>query len=193
MLVHGCPVAYGEEGRPSGQGGVVISRRYQLVAALFLAALLVGCAQDRGIGESASARLAPHVAAVRVAASNRDYAEAMRSLVELRHSVAELSSAGELSSDHAANILRAADEVETNLALIAPSQSGPPSSARPSLTEPPLTDGKAIEEGKKKAEEKLRKVEEEARKKAEELRKKAQDLKKKAEEKATKGEEGKER
>ena len=64
-----------------------------IVAAAILVGL-IGCGGDAGIAESASARLTPHVVALRAAAASGERAAAYEELAALRQSVTELRQSG---------------------------------------------------------------------------------------------------
>ena len=114
--------------------------RRRLTPLLLLA--LVACGREAaGIGERASAVLAPQVQQVRASASAGDRAGAQRKLAELRQTVADLRERGELSEAGASKVLAAAAEVEARLAPVAtPTQAPPP--AQVSTTTPGQRDNR---------------------------------------------------
>ena len=137
--------------------------------------LLVGCGQEgAGIGESASAALAPQVQQVRAAATSGDRAGAARELAELRQMVTDLRQRGELSESAAARVLAAAAEVEARLGagITTPSQVAPTTSLQ---GDPTRTAREAAEDARKRAEEAAKKAAEEAKKRADEAKKKAEE------------------
>ena len=93
-----------------------------IVAAAILVGLL-GCGGDAGIAESASARLTPHVVALRAAATSGERAAAYEELAALRQGITELRQAGQLSEGEAADVLAASAAVEAQLSSRTPSPS----------------------------------------------------------------------
>jgi hypothetical protein len=93
-----------------------------IVAAAVLVGLL-GCGGDTGIGESASARLTPHVVELRAAAASGGRAAAYEELAALRQAVSELRQGGQLSEGEAADVLAASAAVEAQLSSLTPSPS----------------------------------------------------------------------
>ena len=93
-----------------------------IVAAAILVGV-IGCGRDAGIGEKASARLTPHVEALRAAAASGERAAADEQLAAIRRDVTELRQAGQLSEGEAAEVLAASADVEAQLASLTPSSS----------------------------------------------------------------------
>lgn len=148
-------------------------RLVHLVLLVFFA-----CGQDdAGIGQRASAALAPQVQQVRAAASSGDRAEAQRKLVELRQTVAHLRRSGELSEAGASRVLAAATDVEV---LLGSTASAPSTTAHaPTTQASPTTAAPAEEQEEEKREEREEREEE----KREEQEEREEKEKEKAEEK----------
>jgi hypothetical protein len=105
--------------------------------AIVAAAMLVGlisCGGDTGIGQNASARLTPHVMALRAAAASGERAAATEQLAALRRGVAELLQAKQLSEGEADEVLAATAAVEAQLTSLTP-----PSSVSTPQTQAPTT------------------------------------------------------
>ena len=159
-------------------------RLVHLVLLVFFA-----CGQDdAGIGQRASAALAPQVQQIRAAASSGDRAEAQRKLVELGQTVAELRRSGELSEAGASRVLAAATEVEVLLGSTAsapsttehaPRTQVPPTTVAPAEAPEPRTEEEEEEEKREEQEEQ----EEEKREQQEEREEKEEEQEEKAEEK----------
>lgn len=92
-----------------------------------LLVVFVACGREAaGIGERASAALAPQVQEIRASATAGDRGEAQRKLAELRQTVADLRERGELTETGASKVLAAAAEVEARLGPVAtPTQVSP--------------------------------------------------------------------
>src|SRR5215207_2342833 len=105
----GAPHAFAQLGGLCGAYFLHSARRHSapmrgIVAAAILVGL-IGCGRDAGIGESASARLTPHVVALRAAAASGERAAADEQLAAIRRGVTELRQAGQLSEGEAAEVL----------------------------------------------------------------------------------------
>ncbi len=92
--------------------------RTRAVSLLLVAALAVGCGDDRSVSASASQRLSEQVAAVRAAAISGDVAAAGLHLEAIRLSVDELQGFGELSAQGADRVLAAVAAVEAELGSV---------------------------------------------------------------------------
>jgi hypothetical protein len=77
-----------------------------------------GGTNDGGLSATTRAQLASLVEQVRSAAGSRDRQGAKAALAELQRAVASYKSQGDISSARAAEILTAAAQVQTNLALV---------------------------------------------------------------------------
>ena len=114
------------------------------MAALVLVGILAaGCGRSGDLPDQVAAELRDRMTAIRAAAGAGNRAEAEAALAELRRRVVELEQAGQVDDRKAAEILGAAAEVETQLALL-PAPAPPP---------PPTTATTAVEDerkGKKK-------------------------------------------
>jgi hypothetical protein len=77
-----------------------------------------GGTNDGGLSATARAQLASLAEQVRTAAGSRDRQGAKQALTELQRAVASFKSQGDISSARAAEILTAAAQVQTNLALV---------------------------------------------------------------------------
>lgn len=153
-------------------------RLVHLVLLVFFA-----CGQDdAGIGQRASAALAPQVQQVRAAASSGDRAEAQRKLVELRQTVAHLRRSGELSEAGASRVLAAATEVEV---LLGSTASAPSTTAHAPTTQASPTTAAPSEEQEEeeKREEEREEREEREEEKREEQEERQEKEKEKVEEK----------
>jgi hypothetical protein len=95
-------------------------------AALAVLLTLVGCGRSPGLPAEVAAELRARAGAIRTAAGTGDRAGAEAALAELRRQVADLERAGRVSDRRAAEILSAAAEVETQLALLAAPAPPPP-------------------------------------------------------------------
>ena len=93
-----------------------------IVAAVVLVGL-IGCGGDAGINESASARLTPHVVALRAAAASGERPAAYEELAALRQAVSELRQGGQLNEGEANDVLTASVAVEAQLTSFVPSPS----------------------------------------------------------------------
>lgn len=147
-----------------------------------LAGGLGACGGSEGVGQTASASLAPQVQAVRSAATSGDRDAALDKLGELRATVAQLRSDGQLSDRSAAKVLEAAADAERHVLLLR--RSNPAPSTDTEVTPRPQGDDgggretKAAEEARKRAEDAAKRAEEEAKKQAEEAKKRVEDAKK---------------
>ena len=110
-------------------------RRWRRAMVASVVVLIGGCGgDDERIPEAVSAELQDHVAAVRVAAVAGDRPLAEQRLAELRGAVEAARSADELSAPAAAEILEAADGVETQLDLLAPAVPATTTTSAPPVT-----------------------------------------------------------
>lgn len=154
--------------------------RPRLVHLLLLVCFACG-QDDAGIGQRASAALAPQVQQVRAAASSADRAEAQRKLVELRQTVAHLRRSGELSEAGASRVLAAATEVEVLLGstALAPSTTAhaPTTQASPTTAAP----AEAPEQRTKEEEEEEKREEREEQEEREQEKREEQEEREKKE------------
>lgn len=95
-----------------------MSRRWAVVTVAALVAL-GACGRGGGdLPEAAAARLEPHIAAIRAAASAGDRAGAEAAVTQLRATVAQMEQAGEIPGERAADVLAGAAAVEAQLGLL---------------------------------------------------------------------------
>ena len=117
--------------------------------ALLLAAL-GGCGGSGGVPRSVAALLRPQVSAIRGAASAGDATGARAAAVELRRIVAAQQATGDLGAKQAATILAAANQVEAQLAMLAPPATATPTSTSTATVGSTTTSGGHQEKGKGK-------------------------------------------
>lgn len=150
----------------------------RLSLASALVASLPACADDGGIGATASAALTPHARAVRAAAVSGDRAAALDALSALRRELVQLENGGQLSDGDAEEVLEATIEVESHLLRLLPAPSSTtPDVATPEPAPPRNSDGdreKDEENARKRAEEKAEEEAEKAEEEAEKAREKAE-------------------
>ncbi len=130
--------------------------------ALVLVALLSAGAcgsSGSGVSSAAGAQLQLRVAAIRASAAQGDRSGAESQLQQLRVDVVQFRADNKVDDAAAARILKAADEVETNLSLLALASTAPTTAATTtetttestttSTTTEPTTTGKGHDGGKK--------------------------------------------